>query len=155
MDFTFDIPAGVAASSATHHRHRRNHGANIAASVREHLQALNEADVTAKVVEVFRRHGAINLRTPLLAPKPSPAQRSIMDRLRAAASDDLPAGAAPSLLSSISLGYMAKTPSNASEAPPSMARLLDASGTVVHLPMDLREPFARYVSRQHVAHVKR
>ena len=39
--------------------------------------------------------------------------------------------------------------------PSTLARLLDVNGTVVQLPLDLREPFARFVARQQIRHMKR
>ena len=109
VDFTFDAPAAVAPT------------ATGAAALRIQLlrpmrELLHRNQVIRKIERVFKRHGAVNVTTPLLMPRPPPQSSvSAQLHLRAMAGDNAADLITPPMLArspslSTSLSFLAKAP---------------------------------------------
>ena len=102
VDFTFDAPAAIAPSTVG------GAGGLRIQLLRPMRELLHRDFVVDRISHVFRRHGAVNVDTPLLMPRPAP-QSSVSAQLqqRFMAGGDLSVpGGSPSL--SRSLSFLAK-----------------------------------------------
>ena len=116
VDFTFDAPAAIAPSTVG------GAGGLRIQLLRPMRELLHRDFVVDRISHVFRRHGAVNVDTPLLMPRPAP-QSSVSAQLqqRFMAGGDLSVpGGSPSL--SRSLSFLAKATVRRVEGMPMHAR---------------------------------